>query len=100
MWPLDTAKLYLQYWDNPGAFNQAGLEPTKPHLDRFLAIIYSIVQAAFGFSGIEIVSLSWEPSFSRCQLLNDIAALGRSVRAFFWRPLIHRIPATDSPGFT
>jgi amino acid transporter len=53
---LDTAELFLQYWSNPGAFNQAGLEPTKPHLDRFLAIISSIVQAAFGFSGIEIVS--------------------------------------------
>ena len=33
-----------------------GLEPTKPNLDRFLAIMSSIVQAAFGFSGIEIVS--------------------------------------------
>ena len=36
-----------------------GLEPTKPNLDRFLAIMSSIVQVAFGFSGIEIVSPSW-----------------------------------------
>jgi amino acid transporter len=50
--------LLFQYWNNPGAFNQIGLEPTKPHLDRFLAIMSSIVQAAFGFSGIEIVSPS------------------------------------------
>jgi len=48
--------IILQYWRDPGAFKQAGLEPTKPHLDRFLAIMSSIVQAAFGFSGIEIVS--------------------------------------------
>lgn len=57
-WPLGTPKLFSQYWNNPGAFNQAGLEPTKLHLDRFLAIISSIVQVAFGFSGMEIVSVS------------------------------------------
>jgi amino acid transporter len=52
-----------QYWKNPGAFNQLGLEPTNPNLDRFLAIMSSIVQAAFGFAGMEIVSLPRFPRF-------------------------------------
>ena len=53
---LSLSCVISQYWNNPGAFNQMGLEPTKLHLDRFLAIMSSIVQVAFGFSGIEIVS--------------------------------------------
>lgn len=51
-----SVNVLLQYWKHPGAFNGLGLEPTKPDLDRFLAIMSSIVQAAFGFAGIEIVS--------------------------------------------
>ena len=71
--------VFPQYWDNPGAFNQAGLEPTKLHLDRFLAIMSSIVQAAFGFSGIEIVS----PPRLHPSTITDyqmVPILGRRVR--------------------
>lgn len=63
--------IFLQYWNDPGAFNQMGLEPTKLNLDRFLAIMSSIVQAAFGFSGIEIVSPSWFPVFGCYRLLKN-----------------------------
>ena len=65
------SRIFFQYWNNPGAFNQAGLEPTKLHLDRFLAIMSSIVQVAFGFSGIEIVSPHTFPSSNCYRLPND-----------------------------
>lgn len=53
---VNLSRIILQYWNDPGAFSELGLEPTKPHLDRFLAIMSSIFQAAFGFTGIEMVS--------------------------------------------
>jgi amino acid transporter len=45
----------FQYWKNPGPLNGPGLEPESPRLDRFLGILVAIVQAAFGFSGMEVV---------------------------------------------
>jgi amino acid transporter len=51
-------------------FQPNGTRTNQTHLDRFLAIMSSIVQAAFGFSGIEIVSPSWFPPFGCYRLLN------------------------------
>ena len=46
---------WVQYWNNPGALAPANLVPSKPHLDKFLAILTQIVQAAFSFQGMELV---------------------------------------------
>lgn len=85
----------VKYWQNPGAFNQMGLEPTKPDLDRFLAIMSSIVQAAFGFSGIEIVSLSCGNITDHLPLLSIF--LGRRVSVFRCPPT-GQTSVTDSAG--
>ena len=44
-----------QYWKNPGAVAGLGLEPKHVGVDRFLAILSVIVQAAFSFQGMELV---------------------------------------------
>jgi len=51
-------RIGFRYWKNPGPFAGAGLEPTRPNLDKFLGVINSIVIAAFGFAGMEIVAVA------------------------------------------
>lgn len=52
---IDHANPRIQYWKNPGPFAGAGLEPDHPRLDQFLGVIVAIVQAAYGFAGMEVV---------------------------------------------
>ncbi|KAF9784365.1 general amino acid permease 1 [Thelephora terrestris] len=84
----------FRYWKNPGAFNQLGLEPTKPNLDRFLAIMSSIVQAAFGFSGIEIVAVA------ASETENPRRNVVKAVRRVFWRIFLFYICGTLIIGMT
>jgi len=47
--------MVVQYWKHPGAVAPLGLEPNHVGLDRFLAILSVLVQAAFSFQGMELV---------------------------------------------
>ena len=47
---------FCQYWKDPGSVARANLVKSLP-LDRFLAILSVIVQAAFSFQGMELVSV-------------------------------------------
>ena len=47
----------FRYWKNPGPIAGAGLEPNHPGLDRFIAMLNILVQAAFSFQGMELVAM-------------------------------------------
>ncbi len=47
---------FLQYWKDPGALGRAGLV-SNINTDRFLAIMSVIIQAAFSFTGMELVAM-------------------------------------------
>jgi amino acid transporter len=51
-------RIGFRYWKNPGAIAGSGLEPKHVGLDRFLAILSVIVQAAFSFQGMELVVIA------------------------------------------
>lgn len=104
----------IQYWNNPGALARAGLVNSLP-LDRFLALLSVLVQAAYSFLGVEIVCkilfhrllifiavYRWQCrlqtqrfSFSKLILVSTASEtesprrnIGKAVRRVFWRILI------------
>ncbi|THU82292.1 general amino acid permease 1 [Dendrothele bispora CBS 962.96] len=50
-------RIGFRFWKNPGALNRAGLVDNI-NTDRFLAIMSTIVQAAFSLNGMELVAIS------------------------------------------
>jgi len=81
----------FQYWKNPGAIARAGLVKSPP-LDRFLAILSVIFQAAYSFLGVEIVAIA------ASETENPRRNIGKGVRRVFWRILIFYISGTLITG--
>jgi yeast amino acid transporter len=104
----------FQYWNNPGALAREGLVNSLP-LDRFLALLSVLVQAAYSFQGVEIVRkivfhrcstfivgyrwhcrlLTNRSSFCELILVSTAAEtesprrnIGKAVRRVFWRIII------------
>ncbi|KAI1786152.1 general amino acid permease 1 [Ganoderma leucocontextum] len=75
-------RLGFRYWKNPGPLNGAGLTPNKPHLDQFLGILSTIVQAAFSFQGMELVAIAASETASPRR------NIAKAVRRVFWRILV------------
>ncbi|CAL1714479.1 unnamed protein product [Somion occarium] len=75
----------FRYWRNPGAVAPAGLEPNHPSLDKFLAILTQIVQAAFSFQGMELVAVAASETESPRR------NIAMAVRRVFYRILVFYI---------
>lgn len=75
-------RIGFRYWKNPGAINTLGLEPNHPTLDRFLAILSVIVQAAFSFQSMELVVIAASETESPRRNIR------KAVRRVFYRILI------------
>ncbi|KAF8902381.1 general amino acid permease 1 [Gymnopilus junonius] len=78
----DHDRIGFRFWRNPGAVNGSGLEPNHIGLDRFLAILSVLVQAAFSFQGMELVVIA--ASETESPRRNITKAVGR----VFWRILV------------
>ncbi|PCH44562.1 general amino acid permease 1 [Wolfiporia cocos MD-104 SS10] len=78
-------RIGFRYWRNPGPVAATGLEPKLIGLDRLLAIISVIVQAAFSFQGMELVAVAASETESPRR------NIGKAVRRVFWRILIFYI---------
>ncbi|KAK7686313.1 hypothetical protein QCA50_010537 [Cerrena zonata] len=75
----------FRYWKNPGAVAPANLVPSKPSLDKFLAILTQIVQAAFSFQGMELVCVAASETESPRR------NIAKAVRRVFYRILVFYI---------
>ncbi|KAF9038572.1 general APC amino acid permease [Panaeolus papilionaceus] len=51
-------RIGFRFWKHPGAVAGLGLKPNHIGLDRFLAILSVLVQAAFSFQGMELVVIA------------------------------------------
>lgn len=69
-------RIGFRYWHNPGALNTY-LE--EGGTGRFLAIMGAVVQAAFSFSGMELVALTASETESPRR------NVAKAVRRVFWR---------------
>ncbi|KAI0741392.1 general amino acid permease 1 [Daedaleopsis nitida] len=78
-------RLGFRYWRNPGPMNTAGLEPQNPNLDRLIALLSVIVQAAFSFQGMELVAVAASETQSPRR------NIAKAVRRVFWRILLFYI---------
>ncbi|KAH7922216.1 general amino acid permease 1 [Leucogyrophana mollusca] len=78
-------RLGFHYWNDPGVFNGAGLEPSHIGLDRFLGILSVLVQAAFSFQGMEIVAIA------ASETENPRRNIAKAVRRVFYRICIFYI---------
>jgi len=75
-------RIGFKYWQDPGAVNTF-LEPGG--LGRLLAIMGTLVQAAFSYSGMELVAVTASETQSPRR------NVARAVRRVFWRILIFYI---------
>ncbi|KDR80803.1 hypothetical protein GALMADRAFT_1108102 [Galerina marginata CBS 339.88] len=78
-------RIGFRYWKNPGAVAGSGLEPKHIGLDRFLAILSVIVQAAFSFQGMELVVIAASETESPRR------NIAKAVRRVFYRILVFYI---------
>ncbi|KIM44430.1 hypothetical protein M413DRAFT_353125 [Hebeloma cylindrosporum] len=78
-------RIGFRYWKNPGAIAGSGLEPKHIGLDRFLAILSVIVQAAFSFQGMELVVIAASETESPRR------NIAKAVRRVFYRILVFYI---------
>ncbi|KAM5536471.1 hypothetical protein V8D89_009907 [Ganoderma adspersum] len=78
----DHDRIGFRYWKNPGPLNGADLTPNNPHLDQFLGILSTIVQAAFSFQGMELVAVAASETASPRR------NIAKAVRRVFWRILV------------
>jgi amino acid transporter len=81
----DHHRIGFQYWRNPGAIARSGLEPNHIGWDRFLAILGTLVQAAFSYQGMELVVIA--ASETESPRRNISKAVGR----VFYRILVFYI---------
>ncbi|KIY63201.1 general amino acid permease 1 [Cylindrobasidium torrendii FP15055 ss-10] len=77
-------RIGFRYWKNPGAINRAGLVENIS-TDRFLAILSTIVQAAFSFTGMELVAIA------ASETENPRRNIAKAVRRVFYRIVIFYI---------
>ncbi|KAK7437927.1 hypothetical protein VKT23_018362 [Stygiomarasmius scandens] len=77
-------RIGFRFWNNPGALNRAGFVDNI-HTDRFLAVMSTIVQAAFSLNGMELVAVA--SSETESPRRNIKKAVGR----VFWRLVIFYI---------
>ncbi|PCH44566.1 general amino acid permease 1 [Wolfiporia cocos MD-104 SS10] len=78
-------RIGFRYWKHPGPVASAGLEPKHIGLDRLLAIISVLVQAAFSFQGMELVAIAASETESPRR------NIAKAVRRVFWRILVFYI---------
>ncbi|CAA7269266.1 unnamed protein product [Cyclocybe aegerita] len=78
-------RIGFRYWKNPGAVAPLGLEPNHIPLDRFLAILSVLVQAAFSFQGMELVVIA------ASETENPRRNIAKAVRRVFYRILVFYI---------
>ncbi|KAF8990674.1 general amino acid permease 1 [Cyathus striatus] len=71
-------RIGFRYWKNPGAVARAGLVDNIG-TDRFLAIISSLVNAAFSFQGMELVAIA------ASETENPRRNIAKGVRRVFYR---------------
>ncbi len=69
-------RIGFRYWQDPGAVNTF-LEPGG--LGRFLAIMGTLIQAAFSYSGMELVAVTASETQSPRR------NVAKAVRRVFWR---------------
>ncbi|TFY64487.1 hypothetical protein EVJ58_g2599 [Rhodofomes roseus] len=81
----DHDRIGFRYWKEPGPIASAGLEPKHIGLDRLLALISVIVQAAFSFQGMELVAIAASETQSPRR------NIAKAVRRVFWRILVFYI---------
>ncbi|KAF9525951.1 general amino acid permease 1 [Crepidotus variabilis] len=78
-------RIGFRYWKNPGAIAPLGLEPKHRNLDKFLAIVSVLVQAAFSFQGMELVVIAASETESPRR------NIAKAVRRVFYRILVFYI---------
>ncbi|KAF8806856.1 general amino acid permease 1 [Phlegmacium glaucopus] len=81
----DHDRIGFRFWKNPGPLARAGLVHSNIALDRFLAVLGVIVQAAFSFQGMELVVIA--ASETESPRRNITKAVGR----VFYRILVFYI---------
>jgi amino acid transporter len=81
----DHHRIGFQYWRNPGAIARSGLEPNHIGWDRFLAILGTLVQAAFSYQGMELVVIAASETESPRR------NIAKAVRRVFYRILVFYI---------
>lgn len=69
-------RIGFRYWQNPGAVNSYLVEGG---LGRFLAIAGTVVQAAFSYSGLELVAITASETQSPRR------NVAKAVQRVFWR---------------
>jgi len=69
-------RIGFRYWQNPGALNTY-LE--KGGIGHFLAIISTVVQAAFSYSGMELIAITASETESPRR------NVAKAVRRVFWK---------------
>ncbi|KAF9454452.1 hypothetical protein P691DRAFT_692680 [Macrolepiota fuliginosa MF-IS2] len=77
-------RIGFRYWKDPGALNRAGLV-ANIRTDQFLAILSTIVQAAFSFQGMEMVIIA------ASETENPRRNIAKAVRRVFYRILFFYI---------
>ncbi|KAH9479305.1 Dicarboxylic amino acid permease [Psilocybe cubensis] len=78
-------RIGFRYWKNPGAINRAGLVNSHIGIDRFLAMLSVLVNAAFSFQGMELVVIAASETESPRR------NIAKAVRRVFYRILIFYI---------
>lgn len=80
----DHQRIGFRYWKHPGPMARANLVESVS-LDRFLAILTVLVQAAFSFQGMEVVAIT------ASETENPRRNIAKAVKRIFWRILIFYI---------
>jgi len=74
-------RIGFRYWDNPGALARAGLS-SNLSTDRFIAFVSVLIQAAYSFSGMEVVVIA------ASETENPRTNIKRAITRVFYRILI------------
>ena len=86
-------RLGFYYWQNPGAMKQYFVtDPARADTGRFLAFFSTLVNAAFSYSGVEVVAVA------AGEAENPRKNIPKAVRRVFWRILFFYVLGSLAVG--